>query len=99
MLDLRLSLDETNNRGTDRQNIRYTDGVGKSYCLTQDKNKSDDRTQRGIESRPQKAHDNVLQRERGKNYMKLFDYTRWLTFKPRVCDEIPSVYPATTRAR
>lgn len=55
------------------------------------------------ESGPQKGHDNVLQPREGKKkkkqYMKLYDYTLWMTFKPSVCDEIPSVFPATAQAR
>lgn len=94
-----------NNRGADRLNIRYAGWVENRlvvvFSLT--KTSQDDQTWRSRESGSQKAHDNALQpRERRgekKTYMKLFDYTLWMTFKPSVCDEIPSVFPATAQAR
>lgn len=88
-----------------RENVRYTDRLKKKtcFCLLTDKNKSDDQTQRLIESGPQKAHDNALQpRERMKEKKKTVHETISLhtsnDFQTQ-CDEIASVFPAIAQAR
>lgn len=88
-LDACLPLNETERTSTKAEcQVHWQSEKNTCFCLRSDKNKSDDQTQRLIESGPQKAHDNALQpRERmkiKKQHMKLFHYTLRMTFKP-VC--------------